>query len=296
MPDSSSTDAQPPAPVGRTLAKWRKRRNLTGQALADRVGMTQSKISRLETGAVAAEPADVRLLAEALEMPSGEVERVVELAEHAADNRLIEWMAAGSELLELQREIGRMEAAAKELRVFQPAVIPGLMQTSEYARAVMSDSMDEVAAAGLVDSAVEVSEAVSARMQRNQVLHLRDHQFHFLITEQVLRDQVCSAAEMIAQIERMRELAKYPNIDLRIITDGTSLPIPPYHGFVVADEKWVSVDLFTASLKSSGRRLVRAYREAFAALERVGTNDIRGLLDRYQEQYARKLLPESFSS
>jgi transcriptional regulator with XRE-family HTH domain len=296
MPDSSSSDAQPPAPVGRTLAKWRKRRNLTGQALADRVGMTQSKISRLETGAVAAEPADVRLLAEALEMPSGEVEHVVELAEHAADNRLIEWIAAGHELLALQREIGRMEAAAKELRVFQPAVIPGLMQTSEYARAVMSDSMDEVAAAGLVDSAVEVSEAVSARMQRNQVLHLPDHQFHFLITEQVLRDQVCSAAEMIAQIERMRELAKYPNIDLRIITDGTSLPIPPYHGFVVADEKWVSVDLFTASLKSNGRQLVRAYREAFAALERVGTKDIRGLLDRYQEQYARKLLPESFAS
>jgi len=295
MPDSSSSDAQPPAPVGRILAQWRKRRNLTGQALADQVGMTQSKISRLETGAVAAEPADVRLLAEALEMPPGEVERVVELAEHA-DDRLTEWMSAGAELLDLQHEIGRMEAAAKELRVFQPAVIPGLMQTSEYARAVMSDSMDEVAAAGLVDSAVEVSEAVSARMQRNQILHLPTHEFHFVITEQVLRDQVCAAAEMIAQIERMRELAKYPNIDLRIITDDTSLPIPPYHGFVVADEKWVSVDLFTASLKSSGRRLVRAYREAFAALERVGTSDIRSILDRYQERYARKLLPESFTS
>ena len=58
MTDSPTSADQPMEPVGTILARWRKRRRLTGQALGDRVGMSQAKISRLETGAVAAEPSD----------------------------------------------------------------------------------------------------------------------------------------------------------------------------------------------------------------------------------------------
>jgi transcriptional regulator with XRE-family HTH domain len=285
------TDSPPSAePVGVILARWRKRRKLTGQVLADRVGMSQTKISRLETGAVAAEPSDVRLLAEALELPPAEAERVVGLAEHA-DNQLLEWTSAGRDLADRQREYGRMESTAKDLRTFQPTVIPGLMQTSEYARALMADLEDEVDDAPLADSAV--SEAVNARMQRNQILHVPHREFHFLITEQVLRNQVCQPAEMIVQIDRMREVATYPNVHLRIVTDDALLPIAPYHGFVVADDRWVSVDLFNVSLRSSGRQTVRSYRRVFEALEAVAMTDFGNLLDRYQTRYARMLLPNS---
>ena len=293
MRDSPDSGDRPIEPVGAILARWRKRRKLTGQALGDRVRMSQAKISRLETGAVAAEPSDVRLLAEALEMPPAEVERLVELAEHA-DNQLTDWTSAGHDLAASQREYGRMEAAAKELRVFQPAVIPGLMQTSEYARALLGDLKDEVDDAPLANSAV--SEAVNARMQRNQILHLPGHEFHFLITEQVLRNQVCKPAEMIVQIDRMREVATYPTVHLRIVTDDAQLPVAPFHGFVVADDRWVSVDLFNASLKSSGRKTVRAYRHTFEALERVALTDVDDLLDRYQVHYVRLLLPNSVAS
>lgn len=293
MTDSPDSAGRPVEPVGAILARWRKRRKLTGQTLGDRVGMSQAKISRLETGAVAAEPGDVRLLAEALEMPPVEVERVVGLAEHA-DNQLTEWTSAGHDLAARQREYGRMEATAKELRVLQPTVIPGLLQTSEYARAVLADLTDEPDDARLADSAV--SEAVNARMQRNQILYSPGREFHFLITEQVLRNQVCKPAEMHAQIDRMREVAAYPNVHLRIITDDALLPIAPYHGFVVADDRWVSVDLFSASLKSSGRKTVRAYRRTFEALERVALSDIGDLLDRYQARYVQLLLPNSVAS
>jgi hypothetical protein len=255
--------------------------------------MSQAKISRLETGAVAAEPADVRLLAEALDLPPGEVDRVVGLAEHA-DNQLLEWTSAGRDLADRQREYGRMESTAKDLWTFQPTVIPGLMQTSEYARALMADLEDEVDDAPLADSAV--SEAVNARMQRNQILHAPHREFHFLITEQVLRNQVCQPAEMIVQIDRMREVAAYPNVHLRIVTDDALLPIAPYHGFVVADDRWVSVDLFNVSLRSNGRKTVRSYRRVFEALEGVAMTDFGNLLDRYQTQYARMLLPNSVAS
>ncbi|WP_255689207.1 helix-turn-helix transcriptional regulator [Actinoplanes sp. DH11] len=289
--DSPDSGDRPAEPVGAILFRWRKRRKLTGQQLGDRVGMSQAKISRLETGAVAAEPSDVRLLAEALDMPAAEAERVIELAEHA-DDRLTDWVSAGRDQADRQREYGRAEAAAKELRILQPAVIPGLLQTSEYARAILS-AHEQGDDSRRADSAV--TEAVIARMQRNQILHSRDRDFHFLITEQVLRNQVCHPAEMISQLDRMRQVATFPNVHLGIIADDTQLPIAPYHGFVVADDRWVSVDLFTASLRSSGRKTVRAYRRMFESLEAVAHTEIDALLDRYQAHYARMLLPNPVS-
>jgi transcriptional regulator with XRE-family HTH domain len=276
-------------PVGAILARWRKRRRLTGQALGERVGMSQAKISRLETGAVSAEPHDVRLLAEALEMPPGEVERVVGLAEHA-DNQLIEWIPAGG-LADAQQMYGQIEMATRELRVFQPAVVPGLMQTSEYARAIMSDLTQ--AEARLSESAIALSEAVNARMQRNHVLLLPDHRFTFVITEQVLRNRVCRPADMIGQIERMRELATYANVEFAVISQDAELPIAPYHGFVVGDERWVSVDLFNTGLMSRGRKTVQAYLTVFDELRQIAEADVDDLLKRYLDAYVRMMLPGS---
>lgn len=292
MPDSPEAADQPVEPVGAILARWRKRLKLTGQALGDRVGMSQAKISRLENGVVAAEPGDVRLLAQELGMPPDEVQRVVELAEHA-DNQLTDWTWAQHGLAIAQDEMGRIETAAKELRVFQPAVIPGLLQTSEYARAIMSELKDELDDARLADSTATVSEAVTARIKRSEILTLSNREFHFLITEQVLRNRVCKPAEMLAQIDRVRELATVPNVHLRIIPDDAPLPIAPLHGFYVADDRWVSVDLFNTTVMSKGRRTVRTYRRAFDALERVALADTGELLKRYEAQYVRMLLPKS---
>ena len=286
---------RPVEPVGAILARWRKRKKLTGQALGHRVGMSQTKISRLETGVVAAEPGDVRLLAEELGMPPAEVERVVELAERA-DDRLTDWTSAQPGLADRQREMGRIEESAREHRVFQPTVVPGLMQTSEYARAILSDLRDELDDARIADSAGAVSAAVNARMQRNHILLLPDRKFHFVITEQVLRNLVCKPADMIAQIDRAREVAAYPNVQLRVVTDEVQLPIAPYHGFYLADNRMVTVDLFNASMKSSGRRAVHGFRRVFDALERVGITETDELLDRYQAHYARMLLPGSLAN
>jgi transcriptional regulator with XRE-family HTH domain len=285
--DSPEFEDRPLEPVGVILARWRKRRKLTGQALGDLVGMSQAKISRLETGSVGAEPGDVRTLAEALDLPPAEIERIVGLAEHV-DNQLIEWTSAGRAVAARQREYGRMESSARVLRILQPAVIPGLLQTSEYARAILNGSKDELDETPSDDLAV--TEAVNARMQRNHILHQPDHEFHVLITEQVLRNQVCSPAEMIVQIDRMRELASLPNVHLRIVTDDVLLPVAPYHGFVLADDRWVSVDLFSTSLKSSGRKTVRTYRRIFDALEQQALADVDELLDRYKARYAHLLL------
>ncbi|MEV0897100.1 helix-turn-helix transcriptional regulator [Actinoplanes sp. NPDC049802] len=284
-----SVDEATDEPVGVVLARLRKSKRIPGQALGERVGMSQAKISRLETGAVAAEPADVRLLAEELGLPPDEVDRLVTRAEHA-DNRLTDWRPAHLGLAERQRDLRQLEVSTLEHRVFQPAVVPGLLQTSEYARAIMSDLHIELDDSRVADSAVAVAEAVTARMNRNQILLQPDRVFVFLITEAVLRNRVGRPAEMVAQIARIREVAAYPNVTLWIVPDEAEWPIAPYHGFYLADDRCVLVDLFNTSMISRGRRIVRSYRRVFDAIERVATTDVEPLLERYQTHYARLLL------
>jgi hypothetical protein len=128
-------------------------------------------------------------------------------------------------------------------------------------------------------------------MQRNQVLAEPDRQFHFLMAEAVLSNRVCGPAEMLAQIERLREVSRQPNVNLRIVARDDEWPIAPYHGFALMDDRCVLVDLFNTSLMSRGRRTVRHYQRVFDAIERNATAEIFPILDGYQNLYARMLLP-----
>jgi transcriptional regulator with XRE-family HTH domain len=290
LPPSGSDVAD--EPVGVLLARWRKRKGIAGQMLGERVGMSQAKISRLETGATIPDPHDVRRIARALELPEAEVERLVELADHTS-NQLTDWRPTQLGLADRQHDVKRLESSSREFRVFQPAVVVGLLQTSEYARALMTAFRSELGDSEIADSTTAVSEAVTARVQRHQVLTETDRHFYFVMSEAVLSNRVCRPAEMIAQIERLREVARQDNVTLRIVPADAQWPIAPYHGFEVMDDRCVLVDLFNTSLMSRGRRVVRHYRNVFDALERAGTTDISRILTKYQRLYAQMLLPDA---
>jgi len=276
-------------PLGQALARWRKRRKISGQELGVRVGMSQAKISRLETGASAPDPHDIRRIAEALELPGDEVERLTSLADRASE-QLIDWQSAEPALAGRQHFVRRLESAARETKVFQPAVVPGLLQTDGYARAVLASLRKELADDQIADSTLAVSEAVAARMQRSQVLDEPGRQFHFLMTEEVVSRRVCRPADMLAQIARLREVAAKPQVSLRIIPSDAEWPVAPFHGFVLTDDRNVFVDLFNTSLLSRGRRTVGHYQRMFEALDSVATSDIDSILDTHQKRFVH-LLP-----
>jgi transcriptional regulator with XRE-family HTH domain len=288
MTDSPNFTTDAEEPVGVVLARWRRRNKIAGQVLGDRVGMSQAKISRLETGAVSPDPGDVRLLATALDLPGDEVERLVELAEHTT-NQLTDWRPTHLGLANRQRDVRQLEASTRELRIFQPAVVVGLMQTSEYARSLMTSFQTELDDDRIAESAEVVADAVAARMQRNQILEQSGRSFSFLMSEAVLANQVGRPEEMLTQIARIQDVAERKSVTVRIVPLDARWKIAPYHGFALMDDRCVLVDLFNTSLMSRGRKTVRHYRRVFDALEESGTEDIGGLLDKYRRIYARKL-------
>jgi transcriptional regulator with XRE-family HTH domain len=275
-------------PVGTALARWRRAKQISGQALGERVGMSQATISRLENNISNPDPQVVRRVAEALALPAEEVERLVGLVDRPSE-ALIDWQSTQPGLADRQHFVRRLENAARDTRIFQAAVVPGLLQTSEYARAVLTALRIELADDQIADSALAVSEAVAVRMQRALALDEPDRTFHFLNAEDVLGHQVCRPVDMIAQIARLREVAAYPNVSFRIIPQDAEWPIPPFHGFVLMDDKSLIVDLFNTGLLSRGRRMVGHYRRVFEGLDGIATSDIDSILDDYEKRYLRRL-------
>lgn len=279
-----SPSPAPDQPVGVELARLRRQAGMTGHQLGRRLSMSQAKISKIETGAVIPSIGDVRRIAEKLGASAGEVARLLALVRHPRDAMTD---AGRKDPAWWQREIAELEAATATLRSFQPAVINGLLQTSEYARAVFS-TLSQAQGTFETNGQSGMAVAVSARMRRQEILGDRGKQFHFVMPETLLQNMLVDAEEMPGQLSRLRDVARQENVALSLITDGARWPYPPVHGFTLLDDRHLIIDLFNTTVISQGAADIRLYRQIFDALEAAATRDIDPILDRYRRTYLQR--------
>src|SRR5262249_21638994 len=129
-----------------------------------------------------------------------------------------------------QHELTRLDQRTRLFRVFEATVIPGLLQTAEYARARFVET------ARRVKGPTDVNEAVQARIQRQDVLYRQDKRFHFVLTEAALRLRLCPPAVMLGQLDRLVSLSALPNMRLGIIgMHAQYAATAPWHGFWLYD-------------------------------------------------------------
>ncbi len=277
-------------PVGAALRLLRRQAGLTEHQLGRRVAMSQAKISRIESGATGVSPDDVGRIARALGAPTDVGNRLVEQAERA-HNRMNDWRQAGSVVRTIQSGVGRVEAGVREFRIFQPAVVIGLLQTSEYARTVLDTAYRTRQLVYRETGAEAVSEALSQRMRRQEALADPERRFDFVMTETVLRNRLVAPEHMLAQLDRIRQVAGLPNVSVRVIESDAELELPPFHGFEVLADKSVVVDIFNTSLVARGAEDVQFYRHVFDRLQANATDEIGPVLDRYRRLYLSELRP-----
>src|SRR5206468_1482382 len=118
------------------LRTLREAAGLTGAQVAQRAGMSQPKISKIENAVLLASVDDVETLLTLYGAPTAEREELLELASglHATFESARTIIRRGA--ARKQRQIAEIEVATEHLRTFQLAVIPGLLQTAEYMRRV----------------------------------------------------------------------------------------------------------------------------------------------------------------
>jgi hypothetical protein len=172
-----------------------------------------------------------------------------------------------------QEDLRRAEAKAATIRTYQPNVVPGLLQTAGYARAVL-----DVNVFGREDPA----DAVKARVERQAILYDDAKSFAFVITEAALRWRLCPVADHLAQLDRIGSLATLPNVSVGIIPWDALAPVPPSNMFVVFDDQLVLVESLHGEqgLKEQGD--IARYLAQFETLDALARHDdeARTVLDR----------------
>jgi hypothetical protein len=210
-------------------------------------------------------------------------------------SRPTDWRPLPIGLSEAQRSIAERESTAVTLRLFESTIIHGLLQTSEYARALLSvfQIQEHVVPDDMSNPAASIAEALSARVARQAILADSRRSFRFVMMEPALSNRFCPPTEMLGQIGRLRDINnQFDNVSIRIVPAGTRAAIPPLHGFELIDDRSVILDTFNASLISAGEADIRIYRQIFDSFERQSIAEIDSILREYQTHYRGLLLSE----
>jgi transcriptional regulator with XRE-family HTH domain len=194
------------------LRRLREAAKLTCEEVADHLECSASKISRVETGRVSVSPRDVRDMLQLYGVPAAQRESLVQLAR---DSRQKGWWHAYSDTMQPQMAtyIG-LESAASEIRIYEVSLIPGLLQTEDYARAVIR--------AGMVNSPAEdIERRVSLLMARQPAVVREDPpKVWAVLDEAALRRRVGGAGLMRLQLEHLLAQAALPNVAVQVIPFG----------------------------------------------------------------------------
>ncbi|MFI2435244.1 helix-turn-helix domain-containing protein [Streptomyces sp. NPDC018693] len=255
--------------LGAELRALRARAGLTSGEAARLVGWHQSKVSRIETGTSGVKPADVRLLLDVYGVVDRQLRELmlVLAGAHRGGGRDHWWHAYRGVLPPTYRDFISLESQASAMRTLETTVVPGLLQTPEYARAVTLAAVEGVTEDRL-DTLVEV------RLARQDVLRADPPlELSAVLDEAVLRRQVGGAEVMADQLRRLVAAARLPQVRLQVLPFTAGAHIGVTGPFVVfsfsstSDLDVVVLDHLTSSLYLERKEDVETYTAAFEALQ-----------------------------
>lgn len=244
--------------MGGRLRDLRKDAGLTGRRLAALAGWPGSKVSKIEYGKQTPTDDDIRTWCR---LTCSE-EQAADLIAAARDIELmyIEWRRKLRTGTKRRQETSlRLEADTRLLRWFEPLLVPGILHTAEYAKAVLSRVI------AFYEVPDDLDAGVSARMERQQVLYEHGHHFHIVMTEQALRTEVGSRDLMVGQLDRLLAISSLPRLKLGVIPEHAPYTVPS-NQFIIFDDRLVHVEAVSAELTITQPREVALYDKAFRGL------------------------------
>lgn len=255
---SSSVQAARSALAAR-LRDVRLDAGLTGRDVAERSGWQPSKVSRLENAKTPPSDSDIRTWCRVCDAEGQAADLIA--ASRTAESMYVQWRRVQrSGLRRLQESRIPLYDRTRVFRVVSSSVVPGLLQTDEYATALLTSI---TRFHGTPD---DVGQAVAARLDRSRVIREGDHRFAFLLEESVLRHVVGGPETMAGQLGYLLAVMAFPAVSLGIIPAGTARDMWTLETFNVFDEERVHVELLTAAVTVTAPSEVAQYLGAFAEL------------------------------
>ncbi|MFE7626320.1 helix-turn-helix transcriptional regulator [Streptomyces castrisilvae] len=250
--------------LGAALRVLRNASGREAKVVARSSVMSASKLSKIETGKLPPSADDVDRILTAIGVSDDVKAEYLDAARAVATETTAWRLIQRAGLHKAQQRLRGVEARMSLLRLFQPALVPGLLQTPEYTRAILSRHDDL--------SEETVRRTVSARLERQEALYDENKRFCFVITEPVLRWLIVPPMVMVGQLDRIVSVSRLPNIDVRVVPLAGRKHDIANHAFVIRDDRAVSVETVHAEVVVTDPRDVAQYVTKFdgfaqAALE-----------------------------
>ncbi|GAA3720646.1 helix-turn-helix transcriptional regulator [Streptomyces tremellae] len=194
--------------LGQELRRLREQRGMTAEEVAERLLVSQSKISRLENGRRSISQRDVRDLCGVYEVDDRRI--VDSLMQMAKDSRQQGWWHAFGDI-PYSVYIG-LETDAASLRVYEPQVVPGLLQTRDYAEALVTGALPEY-------SKADVDKRVGVRMRRQDRIKDGESPLRLwaVVDEAALRRVVGGKQLMREQLEHLLDQSHLPHVTVQVL-------------------------------------------------------------------------------
>jgi transcriptional regulator with XRE-family HTH domain len=245
--------------LSRTLRELRVAAKMSGVQAAAAAGLSQSRLSRIESGVFAPAADEITRLCALYRAPAATRRRLLAARRAIRPGQSSARVVISRGSWKMQRRIGQAEENAAEICGYTPTLVNGLLQTAAYARLVLGGGGDVTGG--------ELDKAVDARMARAAVLD-SGRRMVLIMAEGALRWQAGSAEIMAGQLEHISAVIRsHPRARIGIIPQSQPACVFPTHGFSVYDRRVVIVGVWTGTSFISDADDVAEYVKLFAELE-----------------------------
>ncbi|GAA0408420.1 helix-turn-helix transcriptional regulator [Streptomyces luteireticuli] len=254
---------------------------MEAKAVARSALMSPSKLSKIEHARLSPSATDVERILTAIGV-SGAVKTEYMEAARAVATEATAWrLLKRTGVHKGQEAVKALEAQMSVLRLFQPALVPGLLQTPEYIRAVLRrHDLSE-------DS---LARTINGRLERQAVLYDSKKALHFVITEPALRWQIVAPQMMAAQLDRIVSISRLSHVDIRVVPLGARQTDIANHAFVIRDDRLVTVETVHAELVVTDPRDVDLYVKKFTGFGRTALlgDEMRSMVEAIRNEFLRE--------
>lgn len=268
--------------LGLRLRNLRKDAGLTGRELAAATGWHFTRISKLEHGAQAPTDQDIRTWCQVCGAQDQAADLIAQA--RAIESMYVEFRRrARSGVKQLMLAFQQTYERAEQFRIYEHSVIPGLFQTADYVRAMLSFW------ARFLNTDSNVDEGVAARLERQSIIYESKRRFAVILEENALRTWFGNADTMAGQLDRLLTVMTLPNVALGIVPTMIEREAISTSGFWIFDDKLVALETPTASIEVTQPQEITLYENMFNMLRRsaVYGPDARALIVRVQRELSR---------
>lgn len=243
----------------------------SGSALARRLeadhpegSWHQTRVSKLERGQQRPTEADIQQWAAATDATTDQTDELLELlsaarVEYATFGQL--YRRHGGAVAD-QATTAARDTETTRIAGFQPAMVPGLLQTASYARELLSLPCGPSAAGA---SVAEIEGIVGERIKRQEVLYQPAKQIQLVMGEAALHTRFGTAEALMGQLDRIAAVAGLAGIEIGVVPFTTPMPVYPLTGFELRDDV-VVIESITAQQRLDAPDEVALYERFFEQL------------------------------